>query len=180
MTKTEDVPLFPAPEHNHQDCVATIVSRAKKLCSAKGIKLTKLRESVLQVVAANHCAVGAYEIIETLAKDGKRIAPISVYRILEALIEAGLIHRLESRNAYFICHSTHAHDRRSIFLVCDHCGVVAEVEAQNIGQAIETVADNANFKAYDAVVEIGGICQHCAETSGASELQLEPPDTLDS
>lgn len=173
MTKTEFSALFPAPDHDHQICLEEIVGRAKAQCQAKDIKLTKLRERVLRVVAANHCAIGAYDIIENLAKDGKRIAAISAYRILEALIEAGLIHRLESRNAYFVCHGSHTHKRRSVFLVCDHCETVAEVEAQNIGQAIETVAHNANFQPHDAVVEIGGICQHCADNSDITKYKAE-------
>lgn len=100
-------PLFPPPGHDHDVCVERAIERARSVCAGKGVRLTALRERVLREIASSHSAIGAYEIIDRLARDGRRLAPISVYRIIEVLAEAGLVHRLESRNAYFACLGEH-------------------------------------------------------------------------
>ena len=61
------------------------------------MRLTPLREAVLRVLLSSHQALGAYDIIEKLQVNGRRLAPISVYRIIDVLLEAGLAHRLESQ-----------------------------------------------------------------------------------
>ena len=64
-----------------------------------------------------------------LAEKGTRLAPISVYRAIDALLEAGVIHRLESKNAFFACRRLdHTAGRRPIFLACEKCNAVQEVD----------------------------------------------------
>ena len=122
---------FPAPGHDHGPCLKSTLQRAAEIFEANGLKLTPLRRRVLEEVAASHHAVGAYEILERLSrKERTRMAPISVYRALEALLEMGVVHRLESRNAYFACHAPHGkHAARQIVLACERCATVAEVAA---------------------------------------------------
>ena len=58
---------------------------------------------MFEEIAATHASIGAYDILAKLAEKGTRLAPISVYRAIDALLEAGVIHRLESKNAFFAC-----------------------------------------------------------------------------
>lgn len=157
---------FPSPDHDHAQCLEAAVSRAKSVCKSKGIKFTHLREQVFRSVAASHKAVGAYDIIEMLAQNGKKIAPISMYRILDALSEIGLIHRLESQNSYFACHSRHGADmndcRSQVFLICKTCDTVVEIEAPEIGAAVKNAAISAEFQLHEALLEITGLCKHCS------------------
>ena len=67
------------------------------------MRLTDLRRRVLAEISGSHRAVGAYDVQQSLAAKGIRLAPISIYRALDALVAAGIVHRLESRNAYFAC-----------------------------------------------------------------------------
>ena len=92
------------------------------------MKLTPLRRQVFEEIAASHDAVGAYDVLDRLMrKTGERMAPVSVYRAIDALAGSGVVHRLESRNAFFACHTPHG-GRRHIAFVCDACGTVAEVD----------------------------------------------------
>ena len=84
---------------------------------------------MLRVLAASHKALGAYDIVHRLSERGRKLAPISVYRIIDVLIEAGLRHRLESRNAYFACLSQHGGAAPMVVLLCEGCNRVAEAEA---------------------------------------------------
>ena len=102
------------------------MERARQAFQNKGLKLTPLRQSVFREIAASHKAIGAYEVLDRLAVRGERLAPISVYRAIEALVAAGIVHRFESRNAFFACHA--GHEMRQLVLACEACGRVAEVD----------------------------------------------------
>ena len=78
--------LFPQPEHNHAPCLDTAVGRAERAFESKGLKLTQLRRKVFAEIAGSHHAVGAYDVLDRLAKKGDRLAPISVYRAIDALL----------------------------------------------------------------------------------------------
>ena len=85
-----------------------------------------MRRHVLEVLAASHKPLGAYEIIDLVAARGPRPAPITIYRALDFLTAQGLVHRIESRNAFLACINNHASDAPVVFLICEHCGAVGE------------------------------------------------------
>jgi Fur family zinc uptake transcriptional regulator len=160
-------PAFPAPGHDHGSCVKGTLARAADAFEARGLRLTPLRRRVLEEVAASHHAIGAYEILDRLArKEDTRLAPISVYRALDALLEMGVVHRLESRNAYFACHASHSKNGpRQIVLACERCATVAEVAAPVAFDAIDGAAKTAGFRASRALVEVAGLCAACASAA---------------
>ena len=153
--------LFPEPSHDHGPCVEQAVARAKRVCEARGIKLTSLREAVLRVLTGSHKALGAYDIIERMHEQGRRLAPISVYRIIDVLVEAGLVHRLESKNAYFACLSRHNDSASMVILLCEACNRVAEAEAPDAWGAIKAITQDTGFAVSATVLEIQGQCPDC-------------------
>jgi len=138
------------------------MARAYKAFEVKGLKLTPLRQAVFREIASSHRAIGAYEVLEAIAQKGERLAPISVYRAIDALVEAGLVHRFESRNAFFACHT--GHEGRQMVLACDACGRVAEVAGGDVFTGIDTAAASVSFKPRTAVVEVWGLCATCTAT----------------
>ena len=117
MTLTK--PIFPAPDHDHDRCTADAIAHAERVCGLRAQKFTPIRRQVLQALLASHRPLGAYEVIDELARSMPRPAPITVYRALDFLMENGLVHRIESRNAYLAC--AHDHDAAAMvaFLICD-------------------------------------------------------------
>jgi Fur family zinc uptake transcriptional regulator len=160
MTQILASDAFPAPEHDHDRCLEEAMARARKAFEDRGLKLTPLRTAVLKEIAGSHRAIGAYEVLEKLAAHGDRLAPISVYRAIEALVAAGLVHRFESRNAFFACHA--AHGARHMVLACETCGRVAEVDGDKVFAAVDKSAATAAFTAKVAMVEVWGVCANCA------------------
>ena len=67
-------------------------------------------------------------MIDRLAERGGRPAPITIYRALDFLLAQGLVHRIESRNAFVAC--VHKHDSGDpiVFLLCERCGAVGEAD----------------------------------------------------
>jgi Fur family transcriptional regulator, zinc uptake regulator len=159
MTHAAASKAFPAPEHDHDRCLAEAMERAQAAFTTKGLKLTPLRQSVFREIAASHKAIGAYEVLDKLAVKGERLAPISVYRAIDALVAAGIVHRFESRNAFFACHA--GHDMMQLVLACETCGRVAEVGADKAFAAIDAAAASAGFSVAGAVVEVRGLCAAC-------------------
>jgi Fur family zinc uptake transcriptional regulator len=151
-------------EQRKLDRVKVSVDRASAIFAERNLRFTDLRRKVFEEIASTQASVGAYEVLDRLAKKGTRLAPISVYRALDALLEAGVVHRLESKNAYFACGRLHKAPtgRRPIFLSCEKCGTVQEVDGDHIFQAIDEAAHGAKFEPRVRFVEVSGTCQECA------------------
>nr|WP_321455586.1 Fur family transcriptional regulator [uncultured Cohaesibacter sp.] len=157
-------------EHDHSFCIERVLSDAKAVCAEKGVRLTDQRLAVLRVLAASHVPASAYDILNQLNKERKEkgeamLAPVSIYRALEFLIQHGIIHRIESRNAYVACSESsetrHHHGQITIFLLCDKCGRAAEFQSESLGGLIETIAKEAKFSPNAPVMEIRGLCEDC-------------------
>ena len=137
------------------------MARADRVCAERGVRLTNQRRQILELVAASHTAIGAYEIVDRLARGGRRPAPITVYRALDFLIEQGLVHRLSSLNAYIACLHAGEHEGGQ-FLICKQCGAVAEMSAEGVDDAIRAGAKASAFQVMTPMVEVTGICRHCS------------------
>ena len=140
---------------------ADALKHAEALCAKRGERLTPMRRQVLEVLAASHRPVGAYEIIDAVAARGPRPAPITVYRALDFLTAQGLAHRIESRNAFLACINNHASDAPVIFLICEQCGAVGEAPSAAVTDSLNAAAKSAGFAPKSRVIEITGVCRHC-------------------
>jgi Fur family transcriptional regulator, zinc uptake regulator len=154
-------PAFPAPDHDHGRCAADALAHAERVCELRARKFTAVRRQVLEALLSSHKPLGAYEVIDQLAKSMSRPAPITVYRALDFLMDNGLVHRIESRNAFLAC--AHDHDSAAMvaFLICERCGSVGEIAAAPMAQSLSAAARATGFAARMSVVEIAGVCAHC-------------------
>ncbi len=150
--------------HDHARCIDDAMATARKLCTERSLRLTPLREQVLQLVWQSHKPLGAYAILDLLGRASpgskSRAAPPTVYRALEFLLEHGLVHRINSLNAFIGCSQPHAH-HNSHFLICRQCETVVEIADPAISTAIHAAAQAARFSEERACVEIAGLCPNC-------------------
>ena len=155
---------FLDPHHDHAHCTADLIARAERTCERRGSKLTGQRREILSSVAQSHSAVGAYDIIERMAEHGPRPAPITVYRALDFLLAHGLVHKIESRNAFVAC--SHSHEGQpAALLICETCGTVAELDAPEIFERITEKAKAKKFSPAHTMIEISGTCGSCARAA---------------
>ena len=146
--------------HDHAACVDDALDRAAELCQRRGARLTALRRHVLELVWRGHAPVGAYAILAELQDGQPRAAPPTVYRALDFLMEQGLVHRIESLNAYVGCprpERPHA----SQFLICEGCGSAGELDDPAITDAVERRAGRLGFTVAQQTIELRGLCQRC-------------------
>jgi Fur family transcriptional regulator, zinc uptake regulator len=157
--------IFPTPDHDHERCKSAAIAHAEAQCSARAQRLTPIRRHVLEALLASHAPLGAYEIMGRLAHGNGRPAPITVYRALDFLRDNGLVHRIESRNAFVACVHNHAGHDLVVFLICERCGAVGEAAAGAgaVAEALKASARAAGFSPKSPLIEIAGICSHCRE-----------------
>lgn len=153
--------LFPAPDHDHHRCSTEAMVQAEAICARRGQRLTPIRRQVLEALLGSHKPLGAYEIIDVLASDGGRPAPITVYRALDFLRDNGLVHRIESRNAFIACIHNHDTGALVVFLICETCGAVGEALSAAAADTLRSAARAAGFIPKTPVIEIAGVCAHC-------------------
>jgi Fur family zinc uptake transcriptional regulator len=146
--------------HDHAVCVHRAVATATAVCRNRGLNLTPSRRRVLEIVWRAHAPIGAYEILAELAKERDKAAPPTVYRALEFLVDAGLVHRIDTLNAYVGCESPEV-EHLGQFLVCRRCQRVIELDDPAISSALLHRSRALGFDAPSLAVEIKGVCRDC-------------------
>ena len=160
-TQHADRPAFHDGGHEHQGCIADALARAEAVCRQRGARLTPLRRRVLELVWGGHRAVKAYDLLAALGDAEGAAKPPTVYRTLEFLMDLGLVHRIDSLNAFVGCPQP---DRRhsAQFLICGGCGEVSEMNAASIDRAVADQAAGSGFALSRQIIELHGKCPHCA------------------
>lgn len=151
---------FTVGDHDHRQCVDSALQTATALCERQGLRLTVLRRRVLELVWRGHHPRGAYDILDELHREGRRAAPPTVYRALEFLHKHGLIHRIESLNAYIGCVAPNE-PHSGQFMICNDCGTAAEVNDRAIVEALRQSASRKGFVIEQQIIELRGLCPSC-------------------
>lgn len=145
-------------------------------CEQRHLRFTPLRRQVLELILTAKKPLGAYEILAKLQQiqtakppvtgkqvlEQKAIAPPTVYRSLDFLLEHGFIHQLSSTNAFIpCCHPQKSHV--AVFLICQKCGEVEELSASSITSMLSPIIEQSKFAIQSSVLEISGFCLHCQQ-----------------
>ena len=138
----------PHDNHNHQE-------------------LTKNQSLVFGALSEAEGPLSAYSILDQLRDEGFR-APLQVYRALDKLLEFGMVHRLESLNAFIGCpHPGGGH--ASQFLVCERCDTATEINDPAVTAAISRSAEAMGFQVDRPMVEVTGICPKCRSAGSGKD-----------
>ena len=149
-------------EHNHKQCVTNALKIAEDICTARGVQLTPIRYQILELIWESHKPVKAYDLLERVRPLAMAAKPPTIYRALEFLFEQGLIHRIESLNAFIGCSCANA-PHEQLLLICKNCQEVEERPAPKVMQALNEEFNDAKFIAHSKAIEIHGLCSDCAE-----------------
>ncbi|MCB1444413.1 MAG: transcriptional repressor [Rhizobiaceae bacterium] len=128
-------------------------------------ELTRNQSLVLGVLKQAGAPRSAYDILDGLRGEGVR-APLQVYRALDKLMEIGLVHRLESLNAFVACSDPHDHAAHvggvTAFAICEDCGSVTEFHDAGIEGRLSTWQKSERFRPEKTTIEIRGHCRACS------------------
>lgn len=155
-------------EHDHTKCVSEAIGTAEQLCVVRGVQLTPIRHQVLELIWDSHKAVKAYELLDRIKPLQHAAKPATIYRALDFLIEQGLIHRVESLNAFIGCNCS-GHQHEQLLLLCNNCQEVEERPAPEVMQALSQEIKQADFIVHSKAIEIHGICAKCAQAMSSEQ-----------
>jgi len=134
---------------------------AEALCRERGARLTRGRREVLRLLMQHEGGVKAYQLLDELRDIQRNVAPPMVYRALDFLQEMGLVHRLDSLNAFVACKADNG--EHSLLLVCPQCGAVAETSAPGLGLTLMKALAHSGFVVQGDYLEIKALCPNCAK-----------------
>ena len=154
-----------ADHHHHDHLEPTgekLADAARRTLEAQQEQWTPMRAAIFDALAAEEKPASAYDIADTVSKArGKRVAPNSVYRILDLFVTNNIAMRVESANAYIANpHPGCRHD--CIFLICDGCGKAVHIDDDRLTGALVEAARAAGFADVRPVVELRGMCADCS------------------
>jgi len=140
---------------------SSLVDAARAVLTGDGEQWTDMRASVFEILARAGQPVSAYAVAEQLsAVMGRRIAPNSVYRILDLFVARNLALRIESQNAFLANdHPGCIHD--CIFLICDTCGATTHMDDDRTARTVRKAANRNGFQATRPIIEVRGKCEAC-------------------
>ena len=136
------------------------LDQAAELCRKRGQSLTPLRRRVLEIVVEAGRPLGAYDVLDILAQERGRVAPPTVYRSLDFLLEQGLVHKVLSVNGFVACAHT-ARPHAAELFICQRCGTAVEVPRRVTDERLEEAAAELDFAIESVVLEVRGRCADC-------------------
>lgn len=140
-----------------------VIARAERYGATQGTAFTAGRRRVLEALLAAGKPLSAYDLAERLSAGGRRVAPVQVYRSLDFLMAAGVVHRIATRSTFITCDHEHGRGETIVFLVCEGCGGVAEVASPTVGRGLRGAAESTGFRPLNPVVEVEGRCAACQD-----------------
>ena len=123
------------------------------------MQLTSHQQRVLDALRRAQGPLSAYTLLDLVRGEGFS-APTQVYRALDRLIQHGLVHRLETLNAYVSC--SHVHGAGvTAFAICDNCGHIDELADRILDKSLRQLANRCAFSLKSSTIEIHGRCAAC-------------------
>lgn len=127
-----------------------------------GGRVTETRLAVVRCLANSQQPLTAKEIFDKLDRKSK-IDQVSVYRILEALLELDLVHQVFPSGGYIPCHHTSCEQSFHILTRCSSCNAIEEshVPADKVEPLVSYLKNKKKFYPDVHVIQINGLCVSC-------------------
>jgi len=150
-----------AAHHHHEHAGRALAEAAQARLQDSGEQWTDMRAAIFAALAEHDKPASAYDIADAVSRArGRRVAPNSVYRILDLFVRTNLARRVESANAYVAnSHPECLHD--CIFLICDTCGSATHIDDDGLSQSVRKTAAAAGYADVRPVIEVRGRCAEC-------------------
>jgi len=138
-----------------------LLSQARMVCQKREVRFTTAREQVFTLLSKHIGAVGAYDLLDELKAIDPAAKPATIYRALDFLSQQGFVHKIESLNAFVLCHHFGECNHPVQLLICDNCGYVEEIQSNDFDNALKDMAIGKGFTISHQIVEAHGACLNC-------------------
>lgn len=128
----------------------------------KGLKVTKARLAILDLISKSKIPLTAESISEQLKKRNKNINKATVYRTLASFIEEKILKKVDFRKgfAFFELIQKHHHH-----IVCIRCDTIEDFENKKMEKVLGKIARNSSkfINIKDHSLELFGLCKNCSK-----------------
>ncbi len=157
------------------------LGEAEALCRQRGTQLTALRREVLELLLRRNGTAKAYDLQDDMRERHGRVAPTTVYRALDFLMDQGLVHRVDAVNSFVACNGEHGSHtaghppgHHTLMAVCTRCGAVAELHDHDAMAVIAQRLRSGVPGFVETGVEVKGLCARCLGQGDAPALAPGP------
>ena len=136
----------------------------EKLLSQAHLEATPNRLRILEVVGNNHCPLSADDIHQTVARN-KAINRVTVYRILDLLVDREVVDRISTGGrAFYYGLAPNAHHRPHAHFYCKQCGQMDCLTPESLMVDMAPLWKTFTGRIDKVEVRIDGICKNCRKT----------------
>ena len=133
----------------------------ESLLTAANLETTANRMRVLEVVGNNSYPLSAADIYRILERSGT-INRVTVYRILDILVDHGVVDRISTGGrAFYYGLAPNAHHRPHPHFYCKHCGQMDCLSPEILNVDTEPLWKHFPGRVDKVEVRIDGICKNC-------------------
>ena len=160
---------------------AETTGRLQQILSERGIRMTKQRRVILQVMDAAEQHLDVDQILARAQKIDSGVHLVTVYRTIDLLKKQGLIDELDLLHLRGDRHYYESHGPRDhIHVACLRCGKVREFESRLYEQLKEQIARDFSMKVTISRTEVGGYCAECLAATPSLAETAKPASHSDS
>jgi Fur family ferric uptake transcriptional regulator len=129
--------------------------------ASAGLKRGGARDRVVQLLAAQPCALTAVEIEDALRATGRSPGRASIYRVLDLLVEHGLVERVEVGDGQARFERQHPGGEHHHHLVCERCGRLVAFDDPGLERAIDKLSARLGMRISGHDILLRGACERC-------------------
>ena len=126
-----------------------------------GLKRGGARERIIDLLASEPCALSAVEIEDALRAQGKPTGRASIYRVLDLLVDHGLVERVAVGDGQTRFERSEAGGEHHHHLVCEQCGRLVAFDDPALERAIDDLSARLGVRVEHHDVVLRGACEQC-------------------
>ncbi|MFF7448133.1 MULTISPECIES: transcriptional repressor [unclassified Streptomyces] len=134
---------------------------------AAGLRNTRQRRAVLEVLGRCPEFVSAQELHTRLTEAGGTVGLTTVYRTLRELDRAGLVDVVRDEGGERL-YLRRPSDEHRHYLICRRCGRSRAVDAEAVERWAAALAESTGYAQLDHTLELSGICGPCRSEAGVA------------
>ena len=137
---------------------AQSIERLEAICRERGLPLTSQRRTVMEVLLERSDHPTADQVYEAVQARIQQISRRTVYRVLDTLVDFGLVRRVHHPGAtarFDAKISRHHH------LVCVRCNRIVDFDSPTLDDVVLPKGKPQGFEISDFSVQFMGTCPDC-------------------
>ena len=133
----------------------------EKLLTESNLEANDNRLRILEVVGNNRYPLSAADIFNTLDRDNA-INRVTVYRILDLLVEKGILERLSTGGrAFYYGLAPNSHHQPHPHFYCKKCGQMDCLDPEILGVDSTSLMKTFPGQIDKVEIRVDGICKNC-------------------